>query len=153
VKLVQQAIAKLEGTFKRTASEEEIAKELGLSLMEFQGWMSDLRAVSLGSLNIVDETEEFSLLKFIADDGEDSPEQILEKSELERLITRGIARMPERERLVLSLYYKEGLNLREVAEIMGLHFTRVAQLRVQAILRLRSLLDREWPTQRGLYSR
>jgi RNA polymerase sigma factor for flagellar operon FliA len=60
--------------------------------------------------------------------------------------------MPERERLVLSLYYKEELNLREIATIMGLHLTRVAQLRVQAILRLRALLDREWPGKRGVYS-
>lgn len=153
VKQVQQAIAKLEGTLKRAASEEEIAVELGLSLADFHEWMNDLRAVSLGSLNVVDEGDEFSLLKFISDDGEDSPDRLLEKSELERLIARGITRMPERERLVLSLYYKEGLNLREVAEIMGLHLTRVAQLRVQAILRLRSLLDREWPSKRGLYSR
>lgn len=153
VKQVQQAIAKLESTLKRAATEEEIAAELGISLVEYQELMNDLRGVSLGSLNVVDEGDEFSLLKFISDDGEDSPERLLEKSELERLLTRGISRMPERERLVLSLYYKEGLNLREVAEIMGLHLTRVAQLRVQAILRLRTLLEREWPSTRGVYSR
>jgi RNA polymerase sigma factor FliA len=153
MKQVQQAIAKLETNLKRSANEDEIAAELGITVAEFQQWMVDLRAVSLGSLNVVDEGEEFSLLKFISDDGEDSPERILERSELEKLISRGVARMPERERLVLSLYYKEELNLREVASIMGLHLTRVAQLRVQAILRLRSLLEREWPSPRGVYSR
>ncbi len=147
VKQVQQAIARIEAELKRPATEEEIAAELGISLSEFQQWMVDLRSVSLGSLNVVEEGEEFSLLKFISDDGEDSPDQILERSELEKLISRGVARMPERERLVLSLYYKEGLNLREIAEIMGLHLTRVAQLRVQAILRLRALLEREWPSK------
>lgn len=153
IKQVQQAIAKIETDLQRTASEEEIAAELNISVAEFQQWMVELRGVSLGSLNVVDEGEEFSLLKFISDDGEDSPERILERTELEKLISRGVAHMPERERLVLSLYYKEELNLREVASIMGLHLTRVAQLRVQAILRLRSLLEREWPSERGVYSR
>jgi RNA polymerase sigma factor for flagellar operon FliA len=153
VKQVQRAIAKVETDLKRSASEEEIAGELGISVAEFQQWMVELRGVSLGSLNLVEEGEEFSLLKFISDAGEDSPDRILERTELERLISRGIQKMPERERLVLSLYYKEELNLREIAEIMGLHLTRVAQLRVQAILRLRSFLDHEWPSERGVYSR
>ncbi len=153
VKQVQQAIAHLETKLQRSASEEEIAAELGIGLHEFQQWMVDLRGVSLGSLNVVDDGEEFSLLKFISDDGEESPDRILERTELEKLISRGIDRMPEREGLVLSLYYKEELNLREVAEIMGLHLTRVAQLRVQAILRLRSFLERYWPSSRGVYSR
>lgn len=153
IKQVQAAIAKVETDLKRAASEEEIAAELGISLGEFQQWMIELRGVSLGSLsNVTEEGDEFSLLKFISDDGEESPDRILERSELERLISRGIAHMPERERLVLSLYYKEELNLREIATIMGLHLTRVAQLRAQAILRLRSMLDREWPSKRGVYS-
>jgi RNA polymerase sigma factor for flagellar operon FliA len=151
VKQVQQAIAKVETGLQRSATEEEIAEELGISVGEFQQWAVDLRGVSLGSLDVVENGEEFSLLKFISDDGEESPERILERTELEKLIARGISRMPERERLVLSLYYKEELNLREVASIMGLHLTRVAQLRVQAILRLRSLLEREWPSARSVY--
>jgi RNA polymerase sigma factor for flagellar operon FliA len=151
VKQVQQVIAKLETGLQRSATEEEIAAELGISVGEFHQWMVELRGVSLGSLDVVEGGEEFSLLKFISDDGEESPERILERTELEKLITRGVSRMPERERLVLSLYYKEELNLREVASIMGLHLTRVAQLRVQAILRLRALLEREWPAKRGLY--
>lgn len=147
VKQVQQAIARVEAQTKRSATEEEIAAELAISVPEFQQWMVDLRAVSLGSLNVIEEGEEFSLLKFISDEGEDSPDQVLERSELEKLVARGVERMPERERLVLSLYYKEELNLREIAEVMGLHLTRVAQLRVQGILRLRALVEREWPSK------
>jgi RNA polymerase sigma factor FliA len=152
VKQVQQAISKVEGCLKRTATEEEIAAELGISIPEFQDWMLELRGVSLGSLNVVEEGEEVSLLKFISDDGDESPDRILERSELNRLVAKGIEKTPENERLVLSLYYKEELNLREVAEIMGLHVSRVAQLRVQGILRLRSFLEHKWPSQRGVYS-
>ena len=59
--------------------------------------------------------------------------------------------MPENERLVLSLYYKEELNLREIAAVMELHITRISQLRAQGILRLRSYLERKWPAGKGGY--
>jgi RNA polymerase sigma factor for flagellar operon FliA len=54
-------------------------------------------------------------------------------------------KIPENERLVLSLYYKEELNLREISSIMDLHITRISQLRAQGILRLRAYLERKWP--------
>ncbi len=152
VKQVQQAISKVEASLKRSATEEEIAAELRISVSEFQHWTVELRAVSLGSLNAVEGGEELGLIKFLSDDGEESPDRILERAELERLLARGIENMPENERLVLSLYYKEELNLREIAEIVGLHVSRVAQLRVQGILRLRSLLEHKWPSHRGVYS-
>jgi RNA polymerase sigma factor for flagellar operon FliA len=153
IKQVQQAISTIEASRKQPATEEEIASVLGLSLEEYQRWMVELQGVSLGSLNVVEDGQELNLLKFISDDGEDSPERLLERSELEALIARGIGKMPENERLVLSLYYKEELNLREIADIMGLHLSRIAQLRVQAILRLRSLLEHKWPSERGIFSR
>ncbi len=151
VKQVQAAISKAERELKRTPEEEEIAKELGLSVPEYQHWMLELRGVSLGSLDVIEDGEEVSLLKFISDDESESPAQIFERSELERLITEGIKKMPENERLTLSLYYKEELNLREIASIMGLHVTRISQLRAQGILRLRSFMDHKWPSERGIF--
>jgi RNA polymerase sigma factor FliA len=151
VKQVQQAIARAERKWKRTPGEEEIAAELGISLGEYQQWMVELRGVSLGSLDVMEDGEEVSLLKFIGDDEAESPARILERSELERVISSGIDKMPESERLVLSLYYKEELNLREIASIMGLHVTRISQLRAQGILRLRAFMDHKWPSGRGIY--
>lgn len=151
VKQVQQAIAKAERALKRTPEEEEIAAELGISLAEYQQWMVELRGVSLGSLDVVEDGEEVSLLKFIGDDESESPAQIFERSELERLISDGIKKMPENERLVLSLYYKEELNLREIASIMSLHITRISQLRAQGILRLRAFMEHKWPGRKGIF--
>ncbi len=151
VKQVQQAIAKAERNLKRTPDEDEIATELGISLAEYQQWMLELRGVSLGSLDVIEDGEEVGLLKFIADDEAESPARIFERSELENLVTRGIKKMPENERLVLSLYYKEELNLREIASIMCLHVTRISQLRAQGILRLRALIEHKWPTGRGIF--
>ena len=149
VKQVQAAIAKAERELKSTPGEDEIAAELGISLTEYQQWIVELRGVSLGSLNVVEDGEEVSLLKFIGNDETDSPAQIFERSELERLISEGIHKMPQNERLVLSLYYKEELNLREIASIMGLHVTRISQLRAQGILRLRAFMEHKWPSGKG----
>jgi RNA polymerase sigma factor for flagellar operon FliA len=87
------------------------------------------------------------LLNFISDDEEDRPSHIVERSELERVLALAIDRIPKTERTVLTLYYYEELNLREIAEVMGLHLSRIHQLRVQAVLRLRSHLDRVWLSQ------
>jgi RNA polymerase sigma factor for flagellar operon FliA len=145
VKMVQEAMQSAERKLQRTPEEEEIAAELSISLAEYQQWVVELRAVSLGSLEIIEDGEEMSLLKFISDDEQETPERILERSELERVVAEGMKKIPENERLVLSLYYKEELNLREIASIMELHITRISQLRAQGILRLRAYLERKWP--------
>jgi len=151
VKQVQEAIQMAQRKLRRSPDEEEIAAELGISLSEYQQWAVELRAVSLGSLEVAEEGEEFSLLKFISDDEQESPERILERAELERVIADGMQEIPKNERLVLSLYYKEELTLREIAAIMDLHLTRIAQLRMQGILRLRTYMARRWPSGKGGY--
>ncbi len=151
LKQVADAISSAEQRLKRSPSEDEIAAELGISLSEYQQWMVDLRGVSLGSLDVIENGEEVGLIRFIADDEEQSPERLLQNSELERVIADGIGKMPENERIVLSLYYKEEMNLREIASIMGLHITRISQLRAQGILRLRGFVDHKWPSSKGIY--
>ena len=150
LKIVQQAITSAERRMKATPGEEDIAAELKITVTEYQQWMLELRGVSLGSMQVVDG-EDVDLLQFVSDSEDSTPARLLERSELERTITEGMKKMPENERTVLSLYYKEELNLREIASIMDLHTTRISQLRAQGILRLRSLMEYKWPTERGLY--
>lgn len=149
LKQVQQAIAAAERKLKGTPSEEDIAAELKISLAEYQQWMLELRGVSLGSLQIVDG-EEVDLLQFVSDSEQATPARILERAELEKVVAEGMKKMPENERTVLSLYYKEELTLREIGSIMNLHTTRISQLRAQAILRLRALMEHKWPAGRGI---
>lgn len=151
VKQVQEAINIAEQKLQRTPTEEEIAAQLKIPLEEYQQWMVDLRGVSLGSLDVIENSEEVGLLKFIANDAEHSPEHILQQSQLEKVIAAGIEKMPENERIVLSMYYKEELNLREIASVMGLHITRISQLRSQGILRLRGYIEHKWPSERGIF--
>ena len=151
IKQVQNAISKAEQRLKRTPTEDEIAKEIGISLAEYQQWMVDLRAVSIGSLDVIENSDDVAMLKFIADDSQLSPDQSLQQAELERVIAAGIDKMPDNERTVLALYYKEELNFREIASVMGLHITRISQLRAQGILRLRGYIEHKWPSQRGIF--
>lgn len=91
-----------------------------------------------------------TLLKFVADRNGKSPAQILERAELERLIAQAMERMPRIERTVLGLYYTEELNLREIAQVMDLHLSRISQLKTQAILRLRTFIESRWPGRREI---
>lgn len=149
-KQIERAVASLEQKLHRSPTEEEIAAELGLSLEEYQDWLSDIRGLNLGSLDAAPEEDRGrDLLRFVAGDEEDWPSRRLERKELHRLLKTAISRMPYIERTVLGLYYQEELTLREIAKIVKLHESRVSQLKTQAIIRLRAFLRKRWPTDRG----
>jgi RNA polymerase sigma factor for flagellar operon FliA len=149
-KLIEAAIAALEQTHHRMPTEEEIAAQLSLSVAEYQDWLSEVRGLTLGSLeNAGTEEDGCDLLRYLADSDEDWPSHIVERAELERLLAEAIDRMPQLERTVLSLYYYEEMTLREIAKIVDLHESRISQLKSQAILRLRSYMQKRWPQQRG----
>jgi RNA polymerase sigma factor for flagellar operon FliA len=149
-KQIEAAIATAEQRLHRAPTEEEIAKELHLSLEDYHEWLVDIRGVNIGSLEAVSpEGDGRSLLKYISDDEENWPSHLLERSELQRLLASAIEKMPPTERIVISLYYHEELTLREISKIVDLHESRVSQLKSQAILRLRSYLEKRWPMEKG----
>jgi RNA polymerase sigma factor FliA len=144
-KLIEGAIGALEQQLHRTPHEEEIAGHLGITVGEYHEWLSDLPSTTLGSLeNAGTDGEGRDLLQYVADSGQPWPSQILERAELRRLLAGAIEKMPTIERTVLSLYYYEELTLREVAGTLNLHESRISQLKSQAILRLRSFMQRRW---------
>jgi RNA polymerase sigma factor for flagellar operon FliA len=147
---IEQALASLEQRLQRQPNEDEIAKELGIEVEEYREWLSDSHGLTLGSLEAGSSSSEEGsrdMLQMIADDSESWPSQIMERSELEKLLARAIDRMPQTERTVLSLYYHEELTLREIAKVMDVHESRISQLKTQAILRLRTLLSKHWPVR------
>ena len=148
-KKIEQAIQAVRNQLGREPLEEEIASELALSMSEYQRWLVDSQEVEIHRMesNSGDETQD--LLSVISDDESSWPSQIVERAELQRLLSLALDRMPRQERLVLNLYYYEELTLREIGEVMEMHLSRIGQLRVQAILRLRSHLERVWPSSRG----
>lgn len=149
-KQIEAAIAIIEQRVHRTPTEDEIARELGLTMEDYHEWLVDVRGVNLGSLEgNSNEEEGRDLLKFISDSEENWPSRLMERAELERLIAEAIERMPAIERTILGLYYHEELTLREISKIVHLHESRVSQLKSQAILRLRSFIAKRWPITKG----
>jgi RNA polymerase sigma factor for flagellar operon FliA len=134
-KMIESAIASAEQRLHRSPAEDEIA-----------------RGLNVGSLESAppDEDNNRDLLRFIADDQEEWPSRQLERSELQRLLVATIAKMPEIEKTVLSLYYYEEMTLREISKIVRLHESRISQLKSQAVLRLRAAMEKQWPSRRGI---
>jgi RNA polymerase sigma factor for flagellar operon FliA len=144
-KRIEAAIHRMKQVLGREPSEEEIAGEIGVPLEEYHAWLLEVQSVEIHRLDALPaDGETFSLLNVISDDEAQWPSHVVEKKELERILTSAIDRMSKTERTVLSLYYYEELTLREIAEVMGVHLSRVGQLKTQAILRLRSHLERIW---------
>ncbi len=86
------------------------------------------------------------MLRFVAADPKELPSAVLERSELQRVLAAAICGIPAIEKTVLSLYYHGELTLREIANVVGLHESRISQLRTQAILRLRVMMTKLWPS-------
>jgi RNA polymerase sigma factor for flagellar operon FliA len=149
-KQIEKAISAAEQRLKRAPAEDEVAAQLEISLEEYHEWLVEIRGLNIASLECAGGEQGQDLLNYIPDTADNLPSTLLERSELERLLAEGIDEIPEMERTVLSLYYKEELTLREIAQVVHLHESRISQLKSQAILRLRGKLAVQWPTQRGL---
>jgi RNA polymerase sigma factor for flagellar operon FliA len=149
-KQIEKAIATLEQHLQRTPNEDEIATELKISLSEYHEWLVEIRGLNVASLECAGGDQGKDLLQYIPDAHDNLPSTLLERSELERLLAASINQIPEMERTVLNLYYHEELTLREIAQVVNLHESRISQLKSQAILRLRSQLAERWPAARGM---
>lgn len=150
-KQIESAINQLEQRFHRAPVEEEIAAQLDLSMEEYHEWLVEVQGINIGSLESSSPDEDGrDLLRFVSDKEEEWPSRLLERAELERLLATAIDRMPQVERTILNLYYREELTLREIAKVVKLHESRVSQLKSQAILRLRSYIEKRWPMDRGM---
>jgi RNA polymerase sigma factor for flagellar operon FliA len=145
---IERANMKLEAKLQRAPTDEEMSKELGVEVDEFQETLlqiSNSTIVALDELwSVQDSTgDQVSLLDTIADRDAPDPQQLVDQSELRDRIADAIAALPEREKLVVALYYYENLTLREIGEVLGVTESRVSQLHTKAVLRLRSKLQGE----------
>ena len=142
----EAAIARLEQRLGRVPEEAEIAGEVSLSIDEYRQKLTEMEGLNIGELEFTrDGNETPVILKYAASTEEESQAVTLERAELERLIALSIDRIPKVEKTVLSLYFYEELTLREIAEVMGIHLSRVSQIKSQAILRLRTAMVKRWP--------
>ena len=139
---------KLEARLQRAPTDEEMAGELQISVDDFQDALlqiSNSTIVALDELWTVSDSsgDQVSLLDTLPDHAAPDPEALVDQSELRDRIADAIAALPEREKLVVALYYYENLTLREIGEVLGVTESRVSQLHTKAVLRLRSKLAGE----------
>ncbi len=145
---IERANMKLEARFQRAPTDEEMSSELSMTVEEFHDALlsiSNSTIVALDELwNVSDSTgDSVSLLDTLPDRGAPDPQAVVDQSELRDRIADAIAALPEREKLVVALYYYENLTLREIGEVLGVTESRVSQLHTKAVLRLRSKLQGE----------
>jgi RNA polymerase sigma factor FliA len=140
---IDGAISRLRHSLGREPEASEIARELGLSDDGYATMLDDVRSAELATIRLTGCADDGSSLVDLAVEPGDDQCRRLERAELAEQLAAAVARLPERERQVLSLYYEEEMTLAEVGAALGVSESRVSQLRSQAIARLRvSLRDR-----------
>ncbi len=145
---IERANMKLEARFQRAPTDEEMAAELSMTTAELQEALlqiSHSTIIALDELwNVSDSSgDQVSLLDTLPDRDAPDPQAVVDQGELRDRIADAIAALPEREKLVIALYYYENLTLREIGEVLGVTESRVSQLHTKAVLRLRSKLGGE----------
>ena len=138
------AMHQLSQALGRVPEETEIAAKLGIALGEYHDLLIKSRAIPLLAIEDLqarsDEGDAGNIFDVLEDPGCSNPLEALDLQDLQARLSQALKVLPEKEQLVLSLYYDEGLNLKEIGEVLGLTESRVSQLRTQSILRLRAAL-------------
>ena len=147
VKSLEKVFHKLEVSLGRPATEDEVAAELGVSVDELQQTLVNTSRASVMSLDDVlmgssEGGESLHLVDVLRDENANVNSKV-KRTERRRLLAIGIDRLPERERLVIALYYHEGLTFKEIGGVLTVSKSRVYQLHTQAVLRLRGYLQRD----------
>lgn len=141
---IEGALANLEQRFHRPAKEEEAAAEIGVSVIRYRQMLLEASATMLSldaPLNpLAHDDEATSLGDILEDQHTQGPAEQVERYELTALLTMAIDSLPKREKLLLSLYYQEELTMKVISKIMSISESRVCQLHMQAIMRLRGAL-------------
>jgi RNA polymerase sigma factor FliA len=141
-KKIEGVIRKLENRLGRYPREEEVAEALSMDLDQYLVMLKDygnLSVISIEDLAEVSGDDREKIVQYAMEEG-DSPEEIAELREMEEMLGKEIERLPEKQRLVLSLYYHEDMNMKEIARTLGITEARVCQIHSQSILNLKAIM-------------
>jgi RNA polymerase sigma factor for flagellar operon FliA len=145
---IERANVKLEHKFQRPPTDEEMAEALEMGMEEFQDTLIQISNSTIAALDelwtVSDSSgDQVSLLDTLQDPNATDPAKAAEATGLKDRVADAIAKLPEREKLVIALYYYENLTLREIGEVLGVTESRISQLHTKAVLRLRSHMSEE----------
>lgn len=141
---IAASISKLESTLGRPPQEDEIAAELQMDLEKLQSTMTQLDGLCLIGQQVSTPrgtSDHFDLIESAPAADDENPFEMCLKGERKAHLAEAISRMSEREQLILSLYYKEELTMKEVAQVVGIAVSRVSQIHAAAMVKLRSALS------------
>ena len=142
---VEKAYAKLEGDLHRTPSEAEVAREMGIPLDDLHQIFSQVSFVNVVALDELlsvggEKGDKLSLVDTLEDTKAEDPVLAFESEETKYLLAKAINMLPEREKIVVTLYYYEGLTLAEIGQVLGVTESRICQMHTKAVLQLRGKL-------------
>ncbi|MGH2768712.1 MAG: RNA polymerase sigma factor WhiG [Candidatus Methylomirabilales bacterium] len=145
---VERSISRLEAELKRVPTDAEIARDLGMELSDLRSLYNQLSFASLVALDeLISESTDgrdgVSLADTLEDTASENPVAILESVETKRFLARAINKLPDREKIVITLYYYEGLTLGEIGQVIGVSESRACQMHTKAVLQLRAQMLEE----------
>src|SRR5262249_46013484 len=136
----------------RAATDEEVSEAMGERIEDFHALIDQLHGLTVGSFeNLSDSDDSENYINYYPDDGSNNPYAKFESSELTGILTDAIEDLPEKERLVLSLYYYEEFTMKEIGALLGVNESRVSQLHTKATLRMRGKLSKVVPDVESTY--
>ncbi len=142
---VEKAYQALEGKLQRTPTEAEVAGEMGVALEDLHSIFSQVSFVNVIALDELlhaggDKGDKLSLVDTLEDTKAEDPVALFESEETKYILSRAINTLPEREKIVVTLYYYEGLTLAEIGKVLGVTESRICQMHTKAVLQLRAKL-------------
>jgi len=141
---IEAAFTELQQRLQREPTDQEMARHLGITLESFKDTLLDASCIVLsldGIFHYIDDEEPMALGEILEDANSPSPTATIEDAELREALIQAINQLPDRDRLVISLYYNDELTLKEISKILGISESRVCQLHTRAVLSLRSTLQ------------
>ncbi|MDQ3985856.1 MAG: RNA polymerase sigma factor WhiG [Actinomycetota bacterium] len=143
---IEKAYNALENKLKRPPSDKEIAKEMDISIDELNNIYTQLSTVSLVALDELMSVEgergdKLSLVETLEDTKTTGPVESIESEEMKGILTGAINRLPEREKIVITLYYYEGLTLAEIGKVLGVTESRICQMHTKAVIAMRAKIS------------
>jgi RNA polymerase sigma factor for flagellar operon FliA len=138
---IESAISRVQQRLGRSPLESEIAKELDISLQDYQQLLQESRGAQLMYYEDFHNSDDEDFFERFETDGKANPLEVLKDERFREALIEAIGHLPERERLLMAMHYEQDMNLREIGEVLGVGESRVCQLHSQAVARLRSMLE------------
>jgi len=142
----EEKIRELNKKLGRMPEEEEIAEAMGMSLEEYHKFLESIKGISFIDIESfkqkMPDLDEDDIFAFISGDEKEDPYEKYALKELQEKLEEALEYLSEKERLVLALYYHEGLTMKEIAKVLNYTESRISQIHSQAILKLRSILNK-----------